>query len=259
MAELKEKEIVETKDPMAHCPYCGNEIGDISQVYCESCGEKLGKRISSNVEKEAKISRSSNVILQMSGAALFGSLSIVLSAFLTPIIPRLAWGIAFLDPVSIVWVMCFYIFGTKAGLSCCVIGTLGLMPFDPFTPIGPLMKLFATLSLIIIPIILLRLYKTEEGIRNSQKLKNSSNFIITSILGIFLRIVVMMFLNALLFLTLFSLEDANLGFLGLNNITGWTAVIITVIIINAETSLWDLLVPYFVTFGLKLDEKFDVW
>lgn len=229
MAELKENKIVELKE-------------------------------TSDAEKETKISRSSRVNLQISGAAYFGALSIVLSAILAPIIPRVpGWGIAYFDPVSIVWVMCFFIFGTKAGLLCCGIGTLGLMPFDPFAPIGPLMKLFATLSLIIIPIILLRLYKTEEGIRNSQKLKNSSNFIITSILGIFLRIVVMMFFNVLLFLTLFPLEYANLGFLGMSDVTGWTAVIIVVILINAETSLWDLLIPYVVTFGVRLDQKFQIW
>ncbi|MFX0031267.1 MAG: ECF transporter S component [Candidatus Hodarchaeota archaeon] len=269
MAELKEKEIVEVKDSTAHCTYCGNEIEDITQVYCESCGQELAKYVSSDIEREAKMSRSSSAILQITGAALFGALSIVLSAFLAPIIPRVpGWGIAYFDPVSIVWVMCFFIFGTKAGLLCCGIGTLGLMPFDPFAPIGPLMKLFATLSLIIIPIILLRLYKVEEGRKNSQKIKNPLNFVITGILGIFLRIVVMLFFNVLLFLTLFSdyFAYVNLDFLrttsyllGTSDVTGWSAVIIVVVLINTETSLWDLLIPYALTFGLRLDEKFDIW
>jgi riboflavin transporter FmnP len=262
MTELKEKNIVDLKNSITHCPNCGNEIKDVNEIYCESCGIELAKYVSSGVEKETKMSRSSRTILQITGAALFGALSIVLSAFLAPVIPRVpGWGIAYFDPVSILWVMCFLIFGTKAGLLCCAIGTLGLMPFDPFAPIGPLMKLSATLSLIIIPIILLRLYKTEEGIKNSQKIKNASNFIITSVIGVLLRIVVMLFFNVLLFLTLFSdfFAYVNLEFLGMSNITGWTAVIIVVVLINAETSLWDLLIPYFTVFGLKLDEKFEIW
>lgn len=262
MAELKEKKIVELKSPLTHCPNCGNEIKDINETFCETCGTKLMEYTPSDAEKETKMSRSSRINLQISGAAYFSGISIVLSAILAPIIPRVpGWGIAYFDPVSIVWVMCFFIFGTKAGLLCCAIGTLGLMPFDPFAPIGPLMKLSATLSLIIIPIILLKLYKTEGGIRNSQKLKNASNFIITSVLGVLLRIVVMLFFNVLLFLTLFSGSFAyvNLEFLGMSGITGWTAIIIVVIFLNAETSLWDLMIPYFTVFGLKLDQKFEIW
>ncbi|MFX0025957.1 MAG: hypothetical protein ACFE8M_06040, partial [Candidatus Hermodarchaeota archaeon] len=189
-------------------------------------------------------------------------LSLVLSAILAPIIPRVpGWGIAYLDPVSIVWIMCFFIFGAKAGLLCCVIGTLGLMPFDPFAPIGPLMKFSATVVLIVIPMLLLKLNKTKEGIKNSQKIKKISNFAITSVLGVLLRIVIMMWFNALLFLTIFSdaFAYANLEFLGLPNVTGWLAIIIMVIFINAETSLWDLLIPYLTVFGLKLDDKFEIW
>lgn len=213
-------------------------------------------------EKSFVRSKSSQRTLTLSGAASFGALSIILSAILAPIIPRVpGWGIAYIDPVSIVWIMCFFIFGTKAGLLCCVIGTLGLMPFDPFAPIGPLMKFSATVALIIIPILLLRLYKTEEGIKNSQKIMKISNFLITSFLGILLRIVVMMWFNALLFLTLFadSFAYVNLEVLGLPNVTGWSAITIMVIFINAETSLWDLIIPYLTVFGLKLDEKFEIW
>jgi len=213
-------------------------------------------------EKSFVRSKSSQRTLTISGAASFGALSLVLSAILAPIIPRVpGWGIAYIDPVSIVWVMCFFIFGTKAGLLCCVIGTLGLMPFDPFAPIGPLMKFSATVVIIIVPVLLLRLYKTREGMKNSQKIKKISNFAITSILGVLLRIVVMMWFNVLLFLTLLAdiFVFVNLEFLGLPNVTGWSAIIIMAIFINAETSVWDLLIPYLTVFGLKLDEKFEIW
>ncbi|MHA1191038.1 MAG: ECF transporter S component [Promethearchaeota archaeon] len=215
-------------------------------------------------EKEIStvMSKRTRLTLEVTGAALFGALSLVLSAFLTPIIPRVpGWGIALVDPVSILWITCFLIFGPKSGLLCCLIGTLALFPFDPFAPIGPLMKLSATLSLIIVPIILLRLYKTDPGLRNSQKYKKLTLYILTGLLGIVLRVIVMMIFNAWLFLTLFSsfLNFTTLEFIGLPSISGWNAVVIGVIIINAEVSLWDLILPYLVVYGLKLDQKFEIW
>ncbi len=150
-------------------------------------------------ERETSMSKSSQLILQISGAALFGALSIVLSAILAPIIPRIpGWGIAIIDPVSIIWVMCFLVFGAKSGILCCVIGTLGLMPFDPFSPIGPLMKLGATLALIIVPIMFLKLYRTEKGVRNIHKIINVRNYVVYGIFGVILRIGIMMIFNALL-------------------------------------------------------------
>jgi len=213
-------------------------------------------------EKETQMSKSSQLVLQIAGAALFGALSIVISAFTTPFLPRIpVWGIAIIDPVSIIWVTCFLIFGARSGLLCCVLGTLGLMPFDPFAPIGPLMKLSATVALIIVPIMFLKLYKTREGDRNIQKIKNYRNYIVYGIFGIILRIGVMMICNYLLFITLFaeSIAFVDLSFMWLPDISGWTAIIIGVIVINAETSVWDLLIPYLIVFGLKIDEKFAIW
>jgi len=213
-------------------------------------------------EKETKMSKSSQLVLQISGAALFGALSIVLSIFVTPLVPRIpGWGIAIIDPISIIWILCFLIFGTRAGLLCCVIGTFGLMPFDSFAPIGPLMKFGATFALIIVPILFLKLYKEEEGVRNSQKIKNLKNYILYGILGIILRIGVMMLANYLLFVTLFAdaVAFVSLEFIGLPGVSGWTAIIIGVIIINAETSLWDLLFPYLIVFGSKMDQWFSIW
>lgn len=222
--------------------------------------EKTEEHISE--EKETQMSKSSQLVLQIAGAALFGALSIVIAAFTTPILPRVpGWGIAIIDPVSIIWIMCFLIFGARSGLLCCVLGTFGLMPFDPFAPIGPLMKLSATVALIIIPIVFLKLYKSREGVRNIQKIKNFRNYIVYGIFGIILRIGIMMIFNYLLFITLFAGELAfvDLSFMWLPDISGWTAIIIGVIVINAETSVWDLLIPYLIVFGLKIDEKFAIW
>ena len=213
-------------------------------------------------EKESHMSKSSQLVLQISGAALFGALSLIVSIFTTSFLPRVpGWGIAIIDPVSIIWILCFLIFGTRAGVLCCVIGTFCLLPFDPFTPIGPIMKFSATFALIIVPILFLKLYKHVEGERNSQKIKKLRNYVIYGVFGVILRIGVMIIANYLLFTTLLSgsLVYVSLDFIGLPGVTSWTAVIIGVIIINAETSIWDLLIPYIVVFGFKIDQKFAIW
>ena len=107
----------------------------------------------------------------------------------------------------------------------------------------------------------LKLYKHEEGVRNSQKIKKMRNYVVYGIFGVLLRIGVMMIANYLLFITVLSdyLAFMSLDFLGLPGVTSWTAVIIVVIFINAETSLWDLIIPYIVVFGFKIDQKFAIW
>ena len=214
-------------------------------------------------ERETAMSKSSRIVLQISGAALFGALSLVVSAFTTNILPRIpGWGIAFIDPVSIIWVICFLVFGAKSGMLCCVIGTLGLMQFDNSLPIvGPLMKFSATFALLIVPILFLKLFRYKEGVKSSEKIKNPRNFIVYGLLGILLRIGVMMIANYLLFVTVlaYAFPFVSLDFFGLPGVTGWTAIIIVVIFINAETSLWDLIIPYAIVFGAKIDKRFSIW
>ena len=218
-------------------------------------------------EKEAKMSKSAQRTLKIAGAAIFGALSLIMSAFLTPILARIpGWQIAIFDPISIVWITCFLIFGVEAGLLSLVIGAFGLLPFDPTAWLGPMMKFSATFSLLIIPIIVLRLYKRAEGISNSKKLKDRKNFIACGILGTVLRCIVMLILNIAIFLTIYAGYEVgvNLAFLGLPGITSWTAIIIGVIVINAYQSVLDLLIPYIIVYGaldygLKLDEKFEIW
>jgi riboflavin transporter FmnP len=204
--------------------------------------EKLEK----NIVSEVKVSRDTRITLQIAGASLFGALSIVLS-LLSPILPRIPQGIAFFDPVSIAWMLCFLIFGPVAGLLCSVIGFLGLIPFDLSIPvIGPLMKFCATVPLIIVPTLLLRLYKREEGKLKQHKLKKPMNYIVTGLVGIGVREIVMILLNILVYLSFF-------GSFGLE---GW---VIIIAIINPIQSIWDLLIPYAIVFGMRLDKKFEVW
>jgi len=224
------------------------------------------KKIESVSEKEAKMTRSSQITLQISGAALFSALSVVVGALLTPTLTNAlrvpGWFIAIIDLISLIWVTCFFLFGVKAGLLCCLIGSLALMPFDPSPGgIGPLMKLAATVSLIIVPILYLQLQGKEEGIRKSQKLKKPRNFIIYGVLGTILRMIIMLVLNILVFLTIYSsyADYVTLEFLGLPEISGMTAIIIGAPIINAWQSGLDLIIPYIIVFGTKLDQKFEIW
>lgn len=110
----------------------------------------------------------------MVGAAIFGALGAVVAFMTAPYLPRLAWGIAWIDPVSIIWVTCFLIFGAAAGILCCFIGTVALMFVDPFTPVGPVMKLLATLPMILIPFIILKLKKSWNY--SSIELKGEKNY-----------------------------------------------------------------------------------
>lgn len=225
----------------------------------DSTREHITEEIKTSTTKKTKFT------LEIAGAALFSALSIVVGALLTPTLTQLlripGWFIAIIDLISLIWVACFYLFGVRAGLLCCIVGSIGLMPFDQSAPIGPLMKLAATVSLIIVPIIFLKLYKREPGIRGSQKLKKFNNFVLYGVLGTLLRIVVMVLLNILVFMTVFSVyvDSISLAFLGLPEVTGLTAVIFGAPLINAWQSGLDLIIPYIIIFGGKLDQQFEIW
>ncbi len=197
-------------------------------------------------ELEFTLTKKSQLTIQIVGGAIFGALSLVFSLYVVPYLPRTPEGFAYFDPVSIIWVTSFLIFGPLAGILSCVIGMVVLFPFDPFTPIGPLMKFSATFSLIIIPILLLYLFKRQAGERMSQKLKKPKIYIIYGALGVLVRIIVMIILNIIVYL----------AFYGPAGLEYW---IILVILLNALTSLWDLLVPYLLVYTTKLDEKFEIW
>ncbi len=216
-------------------------------------------------EKKAVRTDKSQLTLELTGAAIFSALSIVTGVFLMPTVTEAlripGWFIAIIDLISLVWIICFLLFGVRAGIICSVIGAIGLMPFDPTGWVGPTMKLTATLSLISISIIFLKLYKREEGVINSQKLKKPRNYIFYGVLGTLFRMLVMTIMNIIVILALYSflLPTITLEFLGLPQISGMTAVIIGAPIINAWQSALDLGIPYAIVFGPKLDEKFEIW
>jgi len=209
---------------------------------------KLGKEDAEILEeRESGMSSNTKLVLKIAGAAIFGALSILLS-FLAPLLIRVGPGMAIFDPVSIPWTTCFIIFGPLAGVLCAVIGFVGLIPFDTSIPVvGPFMKFMATFSLIIIYIVVLRLYKKEEGKLQRPKLKKPTNYVLVGILAIGFRLVVMEILNIIVYI-----------WLGLP-IAGLPTWLIWVAIINSIQSIWDLAIPYLLIFPTKLNEIFEIW
>ncbi|WP_455367940.1 ECF transporter S component [[Eubacterium] cellulosolvens] len=192
----------------------------------------------------------------IAGAAIFGALSFVTSALTAPYLPRMpGWGIAFIDPVSIIWIICFLIFGFYTGLLCSIIGTFGLMFFDPFTPIGPVMKFAATLPILLVLYFGLRLkYKIPQG----ENLKSLRNYIPLCLGGAVIRIIVMTVANILLFTYVLSISYAKFS-LGGFSLTSWSAVIFVAVVINAEQSIWDCLLPYLAVHSTKIYDRFRFW
>ncbi len=190
-------------------------------------------------------------------SAVFGGLSLALAALTAPYVPRMpGWGIAFIDPVSIVWITAYLIFGLTTGIVTSVIGTLGLMFFDPFTPIGPTMKFLATIPIILAFDLGLRLYRNTAY--SGESLKSYKRYIPLSIIGTIIRIVIMTFVNILLFVYIFDLGYAKINLFGIE-LSSWDAVISVAILINAEQSLWDCLIPYLISFSSKVYDIFRFW
>ncbi len=206
-------------------------------------------------------SKKTNFMIQLAGGAIFGALSIVLAIVLSPIInaSRIqGWGIALFDPTSWIWIICFLIFSFRAGIICSITGSFGLLIIDP-TGIGPAFKFFATIPHIAIPYLILKW--REKGEPTSHKLKDPKLFGLSGAVSIAVRIGAMLVLNFILVATIWAsfFEYINLDVIGLANITGISAILIFTPIINLYTGVLDLIVPYILVFGPKLDEKFGFW
>ena len=205
--------------------------------------------MSEEKEKKTMMTPKTRLTIQVVGAGIFGALSAIAFPILKPVIDatRVPQGLALFDPISIIWMGCFLIFGPLAGILCCFTGFITLIPFDTSIPIiGPLMKLCATLPLVIVPIVFLRLYKKQEDGLNSLKLKKPRNYLISAVIGVVVRIVVMVLLNIAVYV----------AFFGWGGLEAWLILIVWV---NALTSIWDLFIPYGLIYGTKLNEKFEIW
>ena len=197
-------------------------------------------------ETESFRSTRSQYTLEITGGAIFAALSAVF-AWMASILARAGIGMAYFDPISIVWVLALFIFGPIAAIISSGVGMLLLMPFDPFAPIGPIMKFAATITLILVYIIALKLYKKEQGVSECEKLRPIKRFLILGLIATAIRIGVMIILNIIVYL--------GMG----EPIAGLGAWLVTITILNAVQSIWDLGIPYIIAFGLKINERFKIW
>jgi riboflavin transporter FmnP len=207
---------------------------------------------SSNLEPRV-VQQKNNVSLKVAGAAIFSALSYVVAFFTTKYIPRVpGWQIAYFDPISIIWMMAFLIFGFEAGLLTYAIGFVILMVFDPSAPIGPVMKIAATIWFVLFPYLYTKL-KSKQPF-SQENLKQLKYFIPSVLIGLIFRIIFMMAANFIILLYIFNipLEYMSLSWIGLPNINAVPAVIVTVILINTIQTIFDTLVPYLVVFKTNL-------
>lgn len=195
------------------------------------------------------------ITIEIVGAAIFSALSIVLSVYLPPF--RLAWGIAYFDPVSIIWITSFLIFGFRAGILTSVIGTVGLILVDPFLAyFGPFMKFLSTIWFVLIPYLYIRLIKKSQF--SGKDLKKLSNYIPSMLIAWLVRCVLMSILNYLIITYMFEMQ-VDLGWLGFSELTGNLAILITVFLINTIMTLFDTIVPYLLVFTTGIYDRFEIY
>ncbi|MHA1474095.1 MAG: hypothetical protein ACTSPA_00035 [Promethearchaeota archaeon] len=214
--------------------------------------------VSETHQKEREVPKNfrKKLTIEIAGAAIFGALSIALSYFSTEYIPRVAWGLAYFDPVSLVWIISFLVFGFRAGILTSVIGTLGLMPFDPFAPIGPLMKFGSTVWFILIPYLYSRILLKSEP--SGKDIKKLSVYIPSTIIAWLIRCILMATINYFLLTYMFDMS-VDLGWLGFSQITGVWAIIITVFVLNTIQSVFDIIIPYLLVFTTKIYDQFQIY
>ncbi|MBY8989030.1 MAG: hypothetical protein KGD61_11300, partial [Candidatus Lokiarchaeota archaeon] len=114
-----------------------------------------------------------------------------------------------------------------------------------------------TIPHIIIPYLILKW--REKGVTTSQKLKDLKLFSFSGAVSIVVRIGAMFILNLIFLATIWNIEWFDLEIIGLANIKGIDAILIFTPIINLYTGVLDLVVPYILVYGPKLDEKFGFW
>jgi len=195
------------------------------------------------------------ITIEIVGAAIFSALSIVLSVFLPPF--RLAWGIAYFDPVSIIWISSFLIFGFRAGLLTTVIGAVGLVLVDPFLAyFGPVMKFLSTIWFVLIPYLYIRIIRKTRF--NGKDLKKFSNYIPSMLIAWAIRCILMSILNYLIITYMFEMQ-VDLGWLGFSELAGIWAILITVFVLNTLQSFFDTLIPFLLVFTTGIYDRFEIY
>lgn len=190
-----------------------------------------------------EVSKESEYTKKFAIVAVFAALSIAIAPVAT-FLPRLNWGIALFDPVSLVWIAAFLVGGPYVGIATALVGTVGLGFTDP-TGVGPLFKLLATLPLIIIPSIYTQL-KLKGAFQKGHLLSKTSVYISLMVVAYIIRIVIMIPTNLVLVPLFFHVNDA-------------TWIINYTILLNTVQHLWDVLVPFIIVHKTPLFKDFRLW
>jgi hypothetical protein len=189
-------------------------------------------------------SKSSIKVRKVATAGILAALSLTAFSPIASFIPRIpGWGIALIDPISFCWIIAFLLGGIEVGLLTTFAGSVGLFFFDPFTPVGPIFKILATIPMIIIPWLGMRLRAPDSG---GEYLGNIREYALLMIFGYIVRLGIMIPLNLLvapIFFPEFSTFD----------------VIVYALTINTTQSILDALGPFFIVHSSSLFKHFGMW
>lgn len=139
-----------------------------------------------------KVQKSSIYSLrELAASSILGALSIFL--VFTPDV-RLPWGMAALDFIAVPWIIAFLLFGLKSGLLTSIIGFLGIFFFseEAFPVVGATMKFSATISLILVPALVLKFTRSKGS---SESFAVKKVYVFSMVMAIVVRCLVTMFLN----------------------------------------------------------------
>jgi riboflavin transporter FmnP len=176
------------------------------------------------------------------GGSIFAAISLVISLLTDGYLPEVPWGLQWFDPVSIIWILSFFIFGYEAGILTSTVGMVLLFITDEYAAyLGPLFKFLATVPLIVVPLIIEKLRKHPLTSEHSLNLKN---LVFNWIIAVVVRLVIMMGFNLFAVLVLFADDFSGLiSSLSFGSLSGLAAFLILVVLINFLQSISDYLIP----------------
>jgi len=190
----------------------------------------------------SRVSESSEKAKRIVVAALLAALSVAAAPIAT-YLPRIGgWGIAFFDPVSIFWISAFLIGGIWVGMISTVAGTFVLFFTDP-TGIGPVFKFLATIPMIVIPWLAVRIFGREMG---GSYLSARLNYAFPMSIAYVVRQLIMIPANL-------AIVPLFLPLMPPDQIIAYT------FLLNTIQSFWDALVPYVVVFPSMVFRHFKMW
>ncbi len=180
--------------------------------------------------------------MKVATAAELAALSVAVSP-VAAFLPRLSWGIALFDPVSLFWIAAFLIGGPYVGLTAALAGTFALLLTDP-TLVGPLFKLAATLPMMIVPMLYVKLRAGTDG--GGERLSNGAVYALLMILALVVRLALMVPINIVLVPLLMGFNDISF-------------IVQYTVVLNIVQGFWDALVPFVVVYRTPLFKHFGMW